>query len=250
MHNTQQNITAGFLIIGNEILSGRTQDKNLNYLAKILNSLGILLQEVRIVSDIEINIVNAVNELKKNYTYVFTSGGIGPTHDDITSQSIAIACNDDLILNQQAAEILYKFYGKDNVNEARLKMAKVPSRAKLLNNPVSSAPGFNIDNIFVMAGIPKIFQAMLDCIVPTLKTGNKIYNQELTIALTESVIAKDLTELQKQFPQVCMGSYPFSGGTSLVFRGINENEVKESCNLMQQIVLNINKEAIIKLDAQ
>ncbi|NBR95593.1 MAG: competence/damage-inducible protein A [Proteobacteria bacterium] len=242
------NITASFIIIGNEILSGRTQDKNLNYLAKILNNLGISLQETRIIPDIEAEIIATVNSLSKKYTYVFTSGGIGPTHDDITSLCIAKAFSDELIIHQEAKEILYKFYGPENVNEARMKMATLPSKAKLLNNPISSAPGFYLENVFVMAGIPKIFQAMVDCLVPILKVGSKIYNLELTISLTESVIAQDFANLQKQFPLVIMGSYPFDGGTSLVFRATDLDALKHTVALMKEKVLSINSQSIIKID--
>jgi molybdenum cofactor synthesis domain-containing protein len=242
------NITASFIIIGNEILSGRTQDKNLNYLAKILNNLGINLLEVKIIPDIESEIISTVNFLRQKYTYVFTSGGIGPTHDDITSLSIAKAFCDELIINQEAQEILYKFYGAENINEARMKMATLPSRAKLLNNPISSAPGFYLENVFVMAGIPKIFQAMVDCLVPILKSGSKIYNHELTISLTESVIAKDFADLQKKFPAVIMGSYPFDGGTSLVFRATDLNILKHTLSLMKDKIISINPQSIIKID--
>ena len=242
------NITASFIIIGNEILSGRTQDKNLNYLAKILNNLGIILQEVRVIPDIESEIISTVKNLHQKYTYVFTSGGIGPTHDDITSLCIAKAFDDQLIINQEAKEILQKFYGSENINEARMKMAILPSKAKLLNNPISSAPGFYLENVFVMAGIPKIFQAMVDCLIPILKVGSKIYNHELTVSLTESVIAKDFADLQKQFPAIIMGSYPFEGGTSLVFRATDLDMLKKTATLMKEKVLSINSQAIIKID--
>ena len=151
-------ISAGFLIIGDEILSGRTNDQNLNFLAKNLTELGIILREVRVVGDFENEIIEALLALQSKFDYVFTSGGIGPTHDDITSQAIANAFQEDLILNEDAQKILFQHYGKNNVNEARLKMAYLPRSASLLNNPISSAPGFRIKNVFVMAGIPKIFQ--------------------------------------------------------------------------------------------
>ncbi len=242
------NLTASFIIIGNEILSGRTQDKNLNYLAKILNNLGIILQEVRVIADIESEIISTVKNLHQKYTYVFTSGGIGPTHDDITSLCIAKAFDDQLIINQEAKEILYKFYGSNNVNEARMKMATIPSRAKLLHNSVSSAPGFYLENVFVMAGIPKIFQAMVDSLIPILKVGSKIHNCELTISLTESVIATSFAYLQKQFPEIIMGSYPFEGGTSLVFRATDLAMLKKTVAIMKDIVLSIHSQAIIKID--
>jgi molybdenum cofactor synthesis domain-containing protein len=167
----------GLIIVGDEILSGRTVDQNINFLAKNLAQIGINLQEVRVVGDFENEIISALNELRKKFDYVFTSGGIGPTHDDITSLCIAKAFSDELIIHQEAKEILYKFYGPENVNEARMKMATLPSKAKLLNNPISSAPGFYLENVFVMAGIPKIFQAMVDCLVPILKIQRQLlYN--------------------------------------------------------------------------
>ena len=158
--NKNNIVSAGLLIIGDEILSGRTVDQNINFLAKNLSENGIILREVRVVGDFENEIIFAVNELRKKFDYVFTSGGIGPTHDDITSLSIAKAFDQDLILNEVAHKILIQHYGAENVNEARLKMAYLPRKASLLDNPISSAPGFRIENVFVMAGIPKIFQAM------------------------------------------------------------------------------------------
>lgn len=215
---SQKILTASFLIIGDEILSGRTQDSNLNFLAKNLTELGIDLREVRVVPDIEKEIIDAVNALRSKFTYVFTSGGIGPTHDDITSASIAKAFGDKLIKSEEGERVLIQYYGEGNVNEARLKMAFVPSRSTLLDNPISSAPGFRIENVFVMAGIPKIFQVMFFAAREELETGKKMQSRELKTNFTESVIAKKLTDLQHQFPQVVMGSYPFDGGTSLVFR--------------------------------
>ncbi len=233
---TKNIVTAALLIIGDEILSGRTEDKNINFLAKNLTEMGISLREVRVVPDIENEIITALNEIRKKFDYVFTSGGIGPTHDDITSLSVAKAFGETLIQNQEATEILYKYYGKENVNEARLKMAFVPQSAKLLDNPVSSAPGFRIDNVFVMAGVPKIFQAMFFAAKKELIGGKKIESRELQINLTESLIAKDLTDLQNKYPEVTMGSYPFDGGTSLVFRSANVNLLEKAVNEMTHIL--------------
>ncbi len=234
--NEKQNISAALLIIGDEILSGRTVDANLNFLARNLAEIGINLREVRVVPDLEDEIIFAVNEVRKKFDYVFTSGGIGPTHDDITSESIAKAFGDKLIKNSEAERVLFEHYGEKNVNEARLKMAFIPSRATLLDNPISSAPGFRIENVFVMAGIPKIFQAMFDAAKKELIGGKKTVAREIKISLTESVIAKDFSDLQKKFPQVAMGSYPFSGGTSLVFRSTDEIALEKSFNEMSNIL--------------
>lgn len=232
------NKTASFLIIGEEILSGRTNDKNLNFLAIGLNEIGVALREVRVVGDEENEIVAAVNALRKKYDYVFTSGGIGPTHDDITSESIAKAFGVKIELNQEAEEILRNHYGVE-INEARLKMAMIPVGASLLDNPVSSAPGFRIDNVFVMAGVPKIFQAMFFAAKKELEIGKKTESREFRTNLVESQIAKSFSDLQKQYPQVAMGSYPFEGGTALCFRSKDYEKLEEAFLKMQEIVKNI-----------
>ncbi len=229
-------INAAFIIIGDEVLSGRTTDKNLNFLAKELTAMGINLKEVRVVPDDESEIVAAVNLLRKKFNYVFTSGGIGPTHDDITSASVAKAFGVQLIKNQEAEQILIDYYGKENVNEARLKMAFVPSKAQLLDNPVSSAPGFMIENVVVMAGVPKIFQAMFFAAQKNLIGGDKVISKEIKTSFTESIIAKDLTALQKEFLNVSMGSYPFDGGTALVFRSVDIAALENAVEKMTQII--------------
>lgn len=229
-------VTAAFLIIGNEILSGRTQDKNLNFLATELTQMGINLREVRVVPDIEEEIIFAINALRKKYDYVFTSGGIGPTHDDITSESIAKAFGDKVIKNEEAHEILIKYYGAENVNEARLKMAFVPSKSRLLDNPVSSAPGFIIENVIVMAGVPKIMQAMFYAAKNDLVVGKKVKSREIIISITESKIAKELSDVQEQFLEVEIGSYPFVGGTSLVFRSANLDKLDQAVEKMANLL--------------
>jgi molybdenum cofactor synthesis domain-containing protein len=238
-------VTAAFIIIGDEILSGRTQDANLNFLATELTEAGISLKEVRIVPDIEEEIILALNHLRKKFDYIFTSGGIGPTHDDITASSIAKAFGEELILNQQGLEILTHHYGKENLNEARLKMAYTPKNAKLLDNPVSSAPGFRVENVFVMAGVPKIFKAMFFAAKKELTGGKKIKSHEIKTTLTEGVIAKQLTDLQKKYPHITIGSYPFEGGTALVFRGIDYNNVDKATTEMIEIINQIKPNAII-----
>jgi len=231
-------------MIGNEILSGRTQDKNLNFLAKKLTAYGINLREVRVVCDIAAEIIEAINAVRKKYDYVFTSGGIGPTHDDITSAAIAEAFDTKLILHKTAEEILQKHYG-EQLNEARLKMAYIPQGACLLDNPVSSAPGFRIENVFVMAGVPKIFEAMYEAAEKELIGGKKTVSQELITDLTEGWIAQDLENLQQQYPQVIMGSYPFAGGTSLVFRSIDYVALEKSYAEMIEIIAKIKSNLMI-----
>ncbi len=231
-------VTASYLMIGDEILSGRTKDQNLNFLASQLVSIGINLKEVRVVPDDENEIILAVNDLRKKYNYLFTTGGIGPTHDDITSLAIAKAFNDKLVKNKKALEILIDHYTKENINEARLKMAFVPSKSKLLDNSISSAPGFVIDNVIVMAGVPKIMQAMFKAAKKDLVCGSKIKSKEIKVSLTESRIAKELEELQNKFKEVSMGSYPYQGGTSLVFRSSNLQKLDESVNCMIKILNN------------
>jgi molybdenum cofactor synthesis domain-containing protein len=241
-----KNKTAAFLIIGNEILSGRTKDANLNYLANFLNSLGINFLEARVVGDDEDEIILGINELRKKYDYVFTSGGIGPTHDDITYESIAKAFGVSYELNKKAEKILHDFYGKDGVNESRLKMAYLPKGCELLKNSISSAPGCKMENVFILAGIPKIFQVMLDASKEYLKTGEKEKSKEIKINLTESVIAKDLTNLQKKYPQVLMGSYPFDGGTALVFRSVNYEILDNVISEAESILRELSQNCIIK----
>lgn len=244
----KQNISAALVIIGDEILSGRTIDQNLNFLAKFLGDLGINLQEVRVVPDDENEIIDAVNAVRKKFDYVFTSGGIGPTHDDITSLAIAKAFGEELVKNQEAVDILEHYYGKENVNDARLKMAFVPKSAKLLDNPVSSAPGFRIANVFVMAGVPKIFQAMLEAAAKELTSGKKVKAKEIKVSLTESLIAKNLEDLQQKYRQVKMGSYPFSGGTSLVFRSKDYDALEQSVKEMIEILERIKEQSIISVE--
>ncbi len=228
-------VTAALVIIGDEILSGRTADKNINFLAKNLTELGIVLREVRVVADIEEDIIFAVNQLRKKYNYIFTSGGIGPTHDDITAEAIAKTFNQKLIKNPTAEKILHDYY-KDNVNAARMKMAILPEFATLLDNPVSSAPGFKIENVFVMAGVPEIFAAMFFCAQKELTFGSKIMSQEVKTHLTESIIAQDFANLQKKYPMVTMGSYPSKEGTALVFRSSDEENLNQAKQEMQKIL--------------
>ena len=213
---------AALIIIGNEILSGRTKDKNLAYLAEWLNEIGIQLYEVRVIRDDEKEIIDCVNLLRKKYNYVFTTGGIGPTHDDITTASIAKAFNVELETNPEALNILKGYYKEGELNEARLKMTLLPQGAELVENPVTKAPGFKMENVFVMAGIPSIMQGMLEGAKVFLEIGNKMSSKSIDVFMPESVVAGELSKIQDNFSNVEIGSYPFNKegkfGTSLVMR--------------------------------
>lgn len=216
--------TAALLIIGNEILSGRTKDANLPYLAEKLGGIGISLREVRVVPDIGKEIIAAVRALSARYTYVFTTGGIGPTHDDITAGCIAEAFDTVLERNPEAVAMLSSHYDDPaQLTEARLKMAEIPVGATLIENPVSKAPGFKIANVHVMAGVPKIMQGMLDNILPTLQGGTPVSSGSVTGAVREGDIATPLGALQEANPGVDIGSYPYyrdgQFGTTIVVRG-------------------------------
>jgi molybdenum cofactor synthesis domain-containing protein len=216
--------TAAVLLIGNEVLSGRTKDKNLGFIADYLSALGIDLMEARVIADDEGDIVAAVNALRARYTYVFSTGGIGPTHDDITADCMAKAFGVGISHHPEAVEILtayYKEVGRE-ANEARMRMARIPEGATLINNPISKAPGFRLGNVFVMAGVPKIMQAMMDALAPQLTTGTVAKSITIEFQGGEGDVAKPLGAIQDQFPNVTIGSYPFESpqgyATNLVLR--------------------------------
>ncbi len=217
-------VSAAMLVIGDEILSGRTKDKNIGHLADIMTAIGIDLKEVRIVPDEEDEIVAAVNALRARYTYVFTTGGIGPTHDDITADSIAKAFGVPCEYDAKAYAMLEENYARRELEftEARKRMARMPCGAEHIDNPISVAPGFRIGNVHVMAGVPSIFQAMLDNIVPTLKTGTKMLSAMVPCPFGEGLIGGPLAEIQKAHPDTIIGSYPKYGDgkfwTELVVR--------------------------------
>ena len=225
---------AALIIIGNEILSGRTQDQNLSYLANWLNEIGIQLSEVRVIRDEEDIIIETVNYLRKTYNYVFTTGGIGPTHDDITSLSIARAFNVDLEINDKALSILKEYYKDSELTDSRMKMTMIPKGAELVDNPVSKAPGFKMENVFVMAGIPSIMQGMLEGARKHLKRGDVMKSTSVDVFTPESNVAEELKELQNRYAEVEIGSYPFTKenrfGTSLVLRSKDEQLLGE-CKL-------------------
>ena len=216
--------TAAILIIGNEILSGRTRDANLQLLAKALGDRGVRLLETRVVADRFEAIVAGVNALRASYDFVFTTGGIGPTHDDITTECVAAAFGRRVAEDPEAVRRLVEYYGPEAINEARLRMARVVAGATLIDNPVSAAPGFRIENVFVLPGVPRILEAMLDDVMSQLPQGAPIASLSVTVWLRESEIASRLSAIQDAHPTVDIGSYPFARderlGTSLVTRGI------------------------------
>ena len=215
--------TAAVLIIGNEILSGRTQDVNLNWIANRLTARGIRLAEARVVPDIEDEIVTAVRTLSGRYTYLFTTGGIGPTHDDITVDAIAKAFGRPVIVHPEAERRLIAHYGAGKVTPGRLRMARTPEGAELIENAVSGAPGIRLENVFIMAGVPAIMRAMIDHIVPTLAHGPVVLSRSVAAQVGESILAEPLGAIQDAHPDVDIGSYPWfrnnQFGVSLVARG-------------------------------
>jgi len=220
------------VIIGNEILAGRTQDTNTPWIAERLTDHGILLGEVRVVPDQEDVIIEAVNALRQKYDYVFTTGGIGPTHDDITAESIAKAFGVELVRNEQAYNMLEEHYGSGEMTPPRIKMSMIPQGAKLIPNPVTAAPGFVLENVYVMAGVPRIMQAMLDHILGMIDAGKPILSNTVACSLQESTIATELAALQDKYPAIEMGSYPhYRGGVlglSIVLRGTDADNLEQA----------------------
>jgi molybdenum cofactor synthesis domain-containing protein len=244
-----ETITAGLLVIGDEILSGRTKDVNIATTAEFCTDLGIELREVRVVADVTEDIVAAVNALRTRYTYVFTTGGIGPTHDDITADAVAKAFEVALPINPEARAMLesrWKSTGTE-VTEARLRMARVPEGGALIVNSVSAAPGFRIGNVHVMAGVPLIMKAMLESIAPTLTTGRKVHSVSIGCGVGEGAIGGPLGRLQDEFPDVKMGSYPQMGQTfvhtELVLRSADEKRLAEAADRVREMVAAAHKAA-------
>ena len=225
-------VTAALLVIGDEILSGRTKDKNIGYIADYLTAIGIRLSEVRIVADVEEEIVTAVNALRKTFDYVFTTGGIGPTHDDITADSVAKAFGVPIDVDPRAVAIMEKRYGPGEFTPARQRMARVPEGGELVANSVSAAPGFMIENVIVMAGVPRIMQVMLDDVASRLRTGAKMLSRTLRVERPEGIVAPGLGRAQEAYPEVQMGSYPFYEkdklGTHLVLRSVDEARLADA----------------------
>ncbi|MEZ5590711.1 MAG: competence/damage-inducible protein A [Gammaproteobacteria bacterium] len=239
-------VTAALLIIGNEILSGQTKDANLPYIAEHLNKVGVRLREARVVPDVEAEIISALNALRARHNYVLTTGGIGPTHDDITAECIAKAFGRQLVQHPEALRRLQAHYAEMGLEltAARLRMANTPQDAELIDNPVSTAPGFRVENVFVLAGVPKIMQAMLDHVLPQLQGGKPVLSTAVLANLGEGVLAAGLGAIQARYPQVDIGSYPRFGGAdgyrvSLVMRhtdsALLEQVSAEVCALVREL---------------
>ena len=205
-----ETVTAAILVIGDEILSGRTKDKNIGYIAEYMTNIGVDVREVRVVPDVEEEIVSTLNHLRNRYTYVFTTGGIGPTHDDITADCVAKAFGVSIDVDPRARALLLTRIAEKDLNEARLRMARIPAGADLILNKVSAAPGFRIGNVHVMAGVPSIMQAMLDEVAPTLKTGVKLLSESIRADCREGDIGTPLGAIAKEHPDTMIGSYPFN----------------------------------------
>jgi molybdenum cofactor synthesis domain-containing protein len=244
-----EDITAGLLVIGDEILSGRTKDVNIATTAEFCTDLGIDLREVRVVADVEADIIAALNALRARYTYVFTTGGIGPTHDDITADAVAKAFGVGLPIHPEARAMLEERWRETGteVNAARLRMARIPEGADLIVNSVSAAPGFRIENVHVMAGVPIIMQAMLESILPTLRTGRKVLSRTVPARVGEGIVAAPLAALQEAYPDVKMGSYPRMGDgavrTELVLRSPDEARLEEATAKLRRIVADAHRAA-------
>jgi molybdenum cofactor synthesis domain-containing protein len=214
--------TACLIVIGNEILSGRTQDANLAYIAKWLNERGVRLTEARVIPDIEATIVATVNDCRPAFDYVFTTGGIGPTHDDITAGSVAKAFGLPLVRREEAVELMRKFYGDAGLSEARLRMAYTPEGAEFIENPISRAPGFRVENVFVLAGVPLIMRAMLESLGHVITGGDPVRSRAIWSHTAESTVAEGIAAIQNRHDNVDIGSYPFyrdgRTGTTLIAR--------------------------------
>jgi len=247
--NKNTKVNAAILIIGNEILSGRTQDTNTSTLATWLNSIGVTVGEVRVIPDIEKTIIDTVNLLRNNYDYVFTTGGIGPTHDDITAESISKAFGLKYEIHQEAFKILEAYYKKGEFNEGRQKMVWMPQNANLILNPTSGAPGFNVENVFCLPGVPSILKSMLGGLKNRIVGGEPILSKTISLRTVESEIAKSLTEVQENNQDVEIGSYPFfqAGklGVSIVIRSEDQSKI-DSCN--SQILKFVNEKSIEIVD--
>jgi molybdenum cofactor synthesis domain-containing protein len=242
---TNEVVTAAMLAIGDELLSGRTKDKNIGHLADILTAVGIDLEEVRIVPDEQDRIVEALNALRQRYDYVFTSGGIGPTHDDITADAVAKAFGVPCEHDAKAMKLMGDNYASRNIDftESRQRMARMPRGAVHIDNPVSTAPGFNIENVYVMAGVPSIFQAMLDNVIPTLKVGTQLLSQSVNCPFGEGAIAIPLGKIQSTHPDTIIGSYPkYENGkfsTELVIRARDNEKLTAAAEAVKTMIANI-----------
>ena len=245
-----QSVTACVLIIGNEVLSGRTRDANLPFIAQGLNDMGVRLREARIIPDDAAVIVDAVNACRTAFDYVITTGGIGPTHDDITSACVARAFGVALVRDPDAEARLRRQYRADDLNEARLKMADVPEGATLVDNPVSGAPGYRMGNVFVLAGVPAIMRAMFDGLRGQLRGGAPVRSRTVSAFTTEGAVAKPLADVQDRFPATEIGSYPFVRdgrfGVSLVIRSTDGESLHAAADAVSALVRAAGAEPIVE----
>jgi molybdenum cofactor synthesis domain-containing protein len=233
-------VTAALVVIGEEILSGRTRDENIAYIAAYLTRIGISLREVRVVADIEAEIVAAVNELRPRFTYVFTTGGIGPTHDDVTTDAIAKAFQVEVVVDPEAVAAMRQHFGGTELTPARLRMARIPQGAKLIDNAISRAPGFMLGNVIVMAGVPRIMQVMLDAVSPRLAKGRPMLSRSVRIDVPEGDAAPGLAEIQSAHPEVQIGSYPFFEdkrlGTYVVLRSTDGTKLAAALEALWEFI--------------
>jgi molybdenum cofactor synthesis domain-containing protein len=241
-----ERITAAILVIGDEILSGRTQDTNTAYIAKFLGALGIDLCEARVVPDVQAEIVAALNALRSRYTYVFTTGGIGPTHDDITFDAVAAAFGVGIDYHPEALAMMAARYKSGEFNDARKRMARIPLTGELVRNSVSTAPGVHIGNVFVMAGVPMVMRAMLDAIEPRLKRGAVAHSATVQARIPEGRIAEGLEKIQRSHNELSIGSYPYyredGPGVQLVARGRDRAEVETAAAEIEALVRELGSE--------
>ncbi len=244
-------VTAGFVVIGDEILSGRTKDKNIGTVADFCADLGIDLREVRVVADDRVAIIEAVRTLSGRYTYVFTSGGIGPTHDDITAAAIAEAFDTPLEINAEARRILEERFGTTDVSPERLLMARVPVGGTLIANSMSGAPGFAIGNVHVMAGVPRVLEAMLEDLATRLRGGRKMMSVSIDCGVGESFVSSGLGAIQVAYPDVKIGSYPQFGRlpvyAQLVLRAVDRDRLERAAAEVQALVDRLHKEHNVDL---
>jgi len=240
-------VNAAILIIGNEILSGRTQDTNTSTLALWLNSIGVKVQEVKVIPDVEETIINSVNHLRKIYDYVFTTGGIGPTHDDITAESIAKAFNLEYEIHKEGYKLLEKYYKSGEFNEGRQKMIWMPKNAKLISNPTSGAPGFNVENVFCLPGVPSILKSMLGGLKNDIVGGEPILSHTINLRTVESEIANSLTKVQDNNSDVEIGSYPFFQAGKLGVSIVIRSEVQKKIDVCNSQILEFVKEKKIEI---
>ena len=241
----KKEFTAAIVIIGNEILSGRTVDKNTSFIATWLNNKGVNVEEVRVIPDKEDLIINTVNELRKKFGYVFTTGGIGPTHDDITSESISKAFNQKYQYHPEAYKALEDYYRNSDFNEGRKKMAKMPEYAKLIPNPKTFAAGFYVENVYVLPGVPGILQTMVPYLEKIITNGKEILSISIDTGLRESLLADGLSDIQNRYKEIDIGSYPYfkeNPGTVVVLRSQDEGSIKK-CELDVKNLISTLKDA-------